>query len=76
LTTENTRPSSGGRQADVRDCYGYQVLRRIFGEEAARDFMRVEYRLGVAENEVVEGRSGDINVPQNGVDLVDRDRVH
>lgn len=48
------------RQADVRDTYAFQVLRLIFGEEAARDFFRVDYAAGpsgVADNEIVE-RSG------------------
>ena len=34
------------RQADVRDTYAFQVLRLILGEEAARDFFRVDYAAG------------------------------
>lgn len=53
------------RQADVRNSYAFQVLRRIFGEAAAFDFFRVDYTaqpLRIADNEVVErgGRYVDV----------------
>jgi hypothetical protein len=45
--------------------YGYHVLRSIFGEAAAEDFLRVSYHVrpsGVAKNEIVERGTCHVDV--------------
>lgn len=65
MTTEPEKPSSIIRQADAQYPYGYGVLRLIFGKAAAEDFLRISYsdwRSGVAKNEVIQSRSGNVDV--------------
>jgi len=57
------RQAAGHPEAPECDCGGCQVLRLIFGAEAARDFHRVNYgRSGIADNEVVESGNRDVDV--------------